>query len=87
MGKLGPILGRDEVTAQLVEILLRRSHHPVLLGEKGAGHLGRMLVLGELTEGSHARVEVREGRLEVRLAEEPRAHPRTQPGCHSALTL
>jgi len=42
----------------------------VLADEVGA-HLGRMLVLGELTEGSHARVEVREGRLEVSPVHEP----------------
>jgi len=60
--------------------------HRVLADDVGA-RLGRMLVLGELAEGSRARVDVREGHLEVHRADEPRAHPPTPPECHSALAL
>jgi ATP-dependent Clp protease ATP-binding subunit ClpB len=63
MGKFGPILGRDEITARLVEILLRRSHHPVLLGEKGAGKSAVVEALAETLAGSEAPSVLRGARL------------------------
>jgi ATP-dependent Clp protease ATP-binding subunit ClpB len=63
MGKLGPILGREEVTAQLVEILRRRSHHPVLLGEKGAGKSAVVEALACSLAGSEAPSALRGAKL------------------------
>jgi ATP-dependent Clp protease ATP-binding subunit ClpB len=63
MGKLGPIVGRDDVTARLIEILLRGTHHPVLLGEKGAGRSAVVEALAETLVGSEAPAALRGARL------------------------
>jgi ATP-dependent Clp protease ATP-binding subunit ClpA len=52
--------------------------HRVLADEVGA-RLGRMLVLGELAEGSQAHVEVQEGRLEVSSEGEPATNRASHP--------
>jgi ATP-dependent Clp protease ATP-binding subunit ClpB len=64
-GMLSPVLGREEATARLVEILSRRSHHPVLLGENGTGRSAVVEALALLLAGGNAPSALRGAKLFV----------------------
>jgi ATP-dependent Clp protease ATP-binding subunit ClpB len=68
LGKLGPIVGREEVKERLLAILLRGTHHPVLLGEKGSGRSAVVEALAETIARGEAPEALRSARV---LAVEP----------------
>ncbi len=60
---LHPILGRDDVTARLVDILVERRHDPVLLGEEGVGKGAVVEALARTLAAPDAPRELRGARL------------------------
>jgi ATP-dependent Clp protease ATP-binding subunit ClpB len=49
-----PILGREEVTARLVDVLVEQRHDPLLLGEEGVGKGAVVEALAHALTGAHA---------------------------------
>ena len=64
-GELHPVLGRDEATTQLMDILVGRRHHPVVLGEKGVGRTAIVEALARILVRSDAPKAVRGSKLFV----------------------